>query len=96
MITNFLRNRLGVLEWARQRSEVLSSPVASPFFITGHGRTGTTLLSYLLDQDPDTRSLLHWEASSPIPPPTTDTLYTDERIAAVAEMQRLQPTAALR
>ena len=89
MITNFLRNRLGVLEWARQRSEVLSSPVASPVFITGHGRTGTTLLSYLLDQDPDTRSLLHWEASSPIPPPTTDTLYTDERIAAVAEMQRL-------
>ncbi len=88
-LTAYLKNRLGVLGWARQHPELLREPVASPVFITGHGRTGTTLLSYLLDQDSGTRSLMGWEAASPLPPPQTKTFSHDPRIAAAAEMQKL-------
>lgn len=62
-LVSYLRNRLLVLDWARRHPDILASPVVSPVFITGHGRTGTTLLSYLLDQDPSTRSLMGWEAA---------------------------------
>lgn len=88
-LTTYLRNRLGVLGWARQNPQLLQNPVNSPVFITGHGRTGTTLLSYLLDQDRATRSLMGWEAATPIPPPRTATLYSDPRIAVAAEMLKL-------
>lgn len=88
-LTAYLRNRLGILGWARQHPELLREPVAAPVFITGHGRTGTTLLSYLLDQDPDTRSLMGWEAASPLPPPQAETFSSDPRIATAAEMQKL-------
>ena len=88
-LTSYLRNRLGVLGWARQHPQLLQRPITAPVFITGHGRTGTTLLSYLLDQDRDTRSLMGWEAATPLPPPRAATFYSDPRIAAAAEMLKL-------
>ena len=36
----------------------------------GMPRTGTTVISYLLDKDPARRSLLHWECVHPVPPAT--------------------------
>ena len=43
--------------------------VGVPIVVLGLPRTGTTLLSHLLDLDPSARSLLSWEASEPVPPP---------------------------
>ena len=47
--------------------------------VLGLPRTGTSLASYLLDQDPRRRSLLTWEAEDSVPPSTPETLRTDPR-----------------
>ena len=86
-LVSYLRNRLLVLDWARRHPDILAAPVVSPVFITGHGRTGTTLLSYLLDQDPATRSLMGWETANPLPPPRAETFANDPRIQAMAQNQ---------
>jgi Sulfotransferase family len=56
--------------------------------VFGIPRTGTTLLSNLLAADPARRSALSWEIDDPVPPPTTDTLYTDPRALGRLEMER--------
>ena len=75
----------------------LARPVPAPIFVVGLPRTGTTALSHLLAQDPDTRSLRVWESAQPVPPPeprATD----DPRIAAaeqqLAAMHQLSPQLA--
>jgi hypothetical protein len=47
--------------------------------VLGLPRTGTSLASYLLDQDPHRRSLLTWEAEDSVPPSTSETLRSDPR-----------------
>ncbi len=74
-----LVNRLRVTEYRRTHPEVLDERIERPLVILGMPRTGTTLASYLLDQDPRRRSLLNWEAAESVPPPTSASLRTDER-----------------
>ncbi|MDH3705567.1 MAG: sulfotransferase [Acidimicrobiia bacterium] len=76
---DYLANRLRVDDEHRRRPELAASPVVSPVVILGLPRTGTTVLSYLLDRDPQWRSLLNWEAIQSVPPPTTHTLRSDQR-----------------
>jgi len=83
-----LWNRLRVIDYAKQHPEVREERIARPLVILGMPRTGTTVASYLLDQDPHRRSLLHWEAPDSVPPPTTVTLRTDPRCLAKLEAQR--------
>lgn len=82
-----LARRLKVDDYAERHPEVLDAPVERPIFVLGMPRTGTTVISYLLDQDPARRSLLHWECVDPIPPATTATLRTDPRCLALIEDQ---------
>jgi Sulfotransferase family len=86
--TNALGRRLQIHDYIRAHPEVLDAPVERPLFVLGMPRTGTTVISYLLDQDPARRSLLHWECVHPIPPATTETLRTDPRCLALLEEQR--------
>ena len=74
-----LANRLRVADHLRRHPEVASVPVARPIFILGMPRTGTTLLSYLLDQDPAIRSLLKWEVMQSAPPASPGETRTDPR-----------------
>ncbi|HEY9266685.1 MAG TPA: sulfotransferase [Mycobacterium sp.] len=74
-----LCNRLRVVDYANAHPELTTVPVERPLVVLGLPRTGTSLASYLLDQDPQRRSLLTWEAEDSVPPATTDTLYTDPR-----------------
>lgn len=74
-----LWNRLRVVDYVKSHPEVLDEPVERPLVVLGLPRTGTSLASYLLDQDPLRRSLLTWEAQDSIPPSTPDTLRTDPR-----------------
>jgi hypothetical protein len=64
-----LANRFTVDAWHREHPGLADTAVESPVFILGLPRTGTTLLSYLLDADPDNRSLRRWEAFDAVPPP---------------------------
>jgi len=74
-----LWNRLRIVDYLRQHPEVSEQRVERPLVILGLPRTGTSLASYLLDQDPQRRSLLTWEAEDSVPPSTPETLRTDPR-----------------
>jgi hypothetical protein len=74
-----LWNRLRIVDYLRQHPEVCRERVERPLVILGLPRTGTSLASYLLDQDPQRRSLLTWEAEDSVPPSTPETLRTDPR-----------------
>ena len=87
LAVRLLVNRAGVYAYAKEHPEVLDRPVDRPLFIVGLPRTGTTVTSYLLDQDPGRRSLLLWEAYDTTPPATGATLRTDPRAAAFRARQ---------
>jgi LPS sulfotransferase NodH len=80
-----LATRLRVIDWAKAQPEVGKERIERPWVILGLPRTGTTLLSFLLDLDPGNRSLLTWEARAPVPPPELATVAEDPRIAAAAQ-----------
>ncbi|MFZ0833046.1 MAG: sulfotransferase [Mycobacterium sp.] len=83
-----LSRRLQVHDYVLNHPEVLDEKIDRPLVTLGMPRTGTTVISYLLDQDPARRSLLHWECVHPIPPATSETLRTDPRCLALLEGQR--------
>jgi hypothetical protein len=95
MLVATLENRLRVVDFLKRHPEVREERIARPFVILGMPRTGTTLLSFLLDLDPTVRSLRHWEAAAPIPPPDLAGHGEDPRIAAaakqIAQLSRLVP-----
>ncbi len=81
-VTENLRRRLKVINWANTHPEVREERIEAPLIVVGLFRAGTTLLSYLLDQDPGSRSLLNWEAADNVPPPTPDTWKSGPRVDA--------------
>jgi hypothetical protein len=72
-------NRLRVVDFVKGHPDVLDQRIERPLVVLGLPRTGTSLASYLLDQDPLRRSLLTWEAEDSVPPSTPTTLRTDPR-----------------
>jgi hypothetical protein len=86
--TDALGRRMQVHAYIQAHPEVLDAPVERPLIVLGMPRTGTTVISYLLDQDPARRSLLHWQCVDPIPPASTETLRTDPRCLALLAEQR--------
>jgi len=85
--TDALGRRLQIHDYIQSHPVVLDAPVERPLIVLGMPRTGTTVISYLLDQDPARRSVLHWQCVDPIPPATTETLRTDPRCVALLEEQ---------
>jgi hypothetical protein len=83
-----LEARLKTTAYLDSHPELLSRPIVRPVFVFGIPRTGTTLLSNLLAADPLRRSPLTWEIDDPIPPATTQTLYTDPRALVRLEAER--------
>lgn len=82
-----LANRLRVTDYLKQHPEIEDSPIEAPIIVMGMPRTGTTMMSYLLDCEEQFRSLLNWEAVDSVPPPTNETLRTDPRCVAKKAMQ---------
>jgi hypothetical protein len=70
-IVTLLAQRLQVEHWYRCHPEIDDEVLERPLFGLGLPRTGSTALSHLLAEDPDTRSLRMWEATRPCPPPST-------------------------
>jgi hypothetical protein len=82
-LVNHLRSRLEVEDWYRRHPEIEDVDVTAPLFGLSLPRTGSTVLSFLLAQDPDVRYLRQWESSQPCPPPSTVD-GADPRIIAAA------------
>jgi hypothetical protein len=77
-----LANRLRVLDWTRSHPEGAGQSIDAPLFVIGMFRAGTTLLSYLLEQDRQNRALLLWEASDSVPPSTPENHRQGPRVEA--------------
>ena len=90
-----LANRFMVDDWHARHPELADAPIDRPVFILGLPRTGTTLLSYLLDGDPDNRSLRRWEAFDAVPPPEPTAVEDDDPRVGIArsEMDALYATS---
>jgi hypothetical protein len=85
-----LSQRLQIEDWYRRYPEIEDEPIDAPLIGLGLPRTGSTALSCLLGEDPNTRSLRRWESAQPCPPPAT-VAGLDPRITqteAEVEMQK--------
>jgi hypothetical protein len=84
-----LKRRLKVINWATEHPEVREQKIEAPIIVVGLFRAGTTLLSCLLDQDENNRSLLNWEAADNVPPPTPETWRSGPRVDAARAMAEM-------
>jgi len=80
-----LANRMEVDEFMRVHPEVAQSEIKRPVFILGLPRTGTTMLSYLMEADPANRTPLRWEVANVVPPAAPGALRTDPRCLAALD-----------
>lgn len=70
-IVGHLKQRLQIEDWHNRYPEIAAIEINKPLIGLSLPRTGSTALSFLLVQDPNSRSLLRWEAANPCPPPST-------------------------
>ena len=84
-VVQVVANRLEMHDAVARNPEILDEEIAPPIFVAGPPRTGTTLLSHLLQMDPGLRTLRHWEASKPCPPPVLVEEERDPRLAEAAK-----------
>jgi len=88
--TNALATRMRVDDFIRHNPRVAAAPVKRPVFILGMPRTGTTMVSYMMDADLTNRSLLKWESYDITPPAAPGALRTDPRcLAEMANDERI-------
>jgi hypothetical protein len=80
-ILRHLENRLRVTEDLKRHPEILDEKIEKPLIVASLPRTGSTIMHFLLAQDPDTRYLATWECNLLSPPPDASTYETDPRIA---------------
>jgi len=74
-----LMSRLRIAEEFRMHPEIDAQVVRAPVFITGMGRSGTSILLELMGEDPAFRPVLSWEWLYPAPAPEPATRATDVR-----------------
>jgi hypothetical protein len=84
-----LAARMKVDDTIRNNPTVVDAPVKRPVFILGLPRTGTTMISYMMDADPANRSMLRWEAYNGYPPAAPGGLKTDPRCRAELEKDEM-------
>ncbi len=66
-----LKQRLQIEDWYRRHPEIDDEQIKAPLIGISLPRTGSTVLSFLLAEDPNARSLRRMEAAQPCPPPCT-------------------------
>lgn len=76
----YLQARLQIVNWLKRAPDIFEEVIDRPIFITGYGRSGTTILYEMLSQDPQFRVPLKWESLFPCPPPESATYGKDFRI----------------
>jgi len=81
MITNFLIQRLKLVETRKQEPRIFSQPLVPPLIVTGMARSGTTFIHNLLAGDPDNRAIPQWKLMRPFPEQDANPNQPDPRIA---------------
>ncbi len=67
--TRMAATHLRVEQALREAPDTDQTELPSPVFVLGLFRSGTTILHRLLGQDPDSRTLPHWESFDPVHTP---------------------------
>lgn len=67
--TRMAATHLRVEQELRQTPEIEHTELPTPVFVLGLFRSGTTILHRLLGEDPDNRTLPHWESFDPVHTP---------------------------
>src|SRR5262245_41638889 len=70
-IVDHLKQRLQIEDWYRRHPEIDEVQIKAPLIGISLPRTGSTVLSFLLAEDPNSRFLSRWESAQPCPPPST-------------------------
>ena len=83
-----LTSRLELIE-DRNRYPIGAEVIASPMFVTGEPRSGTTLMHALMSVDPHARALRFWEVMYPSPPPGLAAPDDDRRARADADWREI-------
>jgi hypothetical protein len=83
MTTNFLVQRLRLVDTRKREPEIFEKPIMPPVIICGPARSGTTLLHNLLALDPAHRALPQWLLLRPFPEGPGNDVDPDPRIALV-------------
>ena len=84
-ITNYLSNRMKVVDYAKQHPELLEVPIDKPTFVFGLPRTGTTMTINLLSADPARRCYRRFEALDSMPPAAPDYKSDPRYLAELAK-----------
>ncbi len=74
-----LCRRLAIIDCLKQHPEIEDTPIPPILYITGHERSGTTLLHNLLALHTRARFLSRWELMLPTPPPEAASFQEDPR-----------------
>jgi Sulfotransferase family len=104
MLVSMLTKRLTLVNDRKLYPAIADEKIVAPIFILGAPRSGSTHLHALMACIEGARAPMFWEMSMPSPPPTTETRFTDPRIAQIQAMvdqipedlQQRHPVAALR
>jgi hypothetical protein len=88
-LVGHLVNRLQIEDWYRRHPEIDDVPIVAPLIGLSLPRTGSTVLSFLLAQDPNVRYLRQWESSQPCPPPSTVEGVDPRVLRAAGEQERV-------
>ena len=67
--TRMAGTHLRVQQALRETPAIEETPLPDPVFVLGLFRSGTTVLHRLLGEDPDNRTLPHWESFDPVHTP---------------------------
>lgn len=74
-----LCRRLAIIDCLKKNPEIEDTPIPPILYITGHERSGTTLLHNLLALHARARFLSRWELMLPTPPPEAASFQADPR-----------------
>jgi hypothetical protein len=74
-----LSRRLAIIDCLKKNPEIEDTPIPPILYITGHERSGTTLLHNLLALHDKARFLSRWELMLPTPPPEVASYKEDPR-----------------
>ncbi|MEJ2303296.1 MAG: sulfotransferase [Anaerolineales bacterium] len=90
MITNYLVQRLRLVETRKKEPEIFNQPLTPPLIICGLARSGTTFLQRMLALDPKHRALPEWLLIRPFPDKSEDNSEPDPRMAKMEQALRFR------
>jgi hypothetical protein len=90
IITNFLIQRLKLVEARKKEPGIFNQPLIPPLIVTGMARTGTTFLQNLLAVDSAHRAIPQWMLMRPFPEKNTQPDEPDPRITKMEQAIKMR------